>query len=75
MASTSRLEMEKFNSTDFDLWKLKIEELLVDEDHLVAISETKPTSMKNEEWAISKRKTISIIRICLVDSMLLNVSK
>jgi hypothetical protein len=30
MVSTSRLEMEKFNGTNFELWKLKMEDFLID---------------------------------------------
>jgi hypothetical protein len=29
MASSSRIEIEKFNGQNFDLWKIKIEYLLV----------------------------------------------
>jgi hypothetical protein len=32
MASTSRLETKKFNDTNFELWKLKMEDILVDQD-------------------------------------------
>ena len=30
MASNSRVEIEKFNGQNFELWKLKMEDLLVD---------------------------------------------
>jgi hypothetical protein len=32
MASSSRIEIEKFNGQNFELWKLKIEDLLVDRE-------------------------------------------
>jgi hypothetical protein len=32
MASNSKMEIEKFNGKSFQLWKLKIKDLLVDRD-------------------------------------------
>lgn len=75
MTSTSRLEMDKFNGTNFELWKLKIEDLLVDRDLQVAISRTKNFGMKDEERVVSKRKERSLIRPCLADLVLLDVSE
>jgi hypothetical protein len=56
MANTSRLEMDKFNDTNFDMWKLNMENIHIDRDLWVAIYRTKPTSMKYEEWVVLKRK-------------------
>jgi hypothetical protein len=45
MASTSRrIDMEKFNNNNFELWKLKMEDMLVDRDLWVAISSRKLVS-------------------------------
>jgi hypothetical protein len=67
--------MEKFNGTNFELWKLKMEDLLIDRDLWVAVSGTKPIGMKDEEWVVLERKVRSLIRLCLVDLVLLNVSE
>jgi hypothetical protein len=48
----SRLEMEKFNGTNFEPWKLKMEDLLVHRYLWVVVSRTKPTAMKDEEWVV-----------------------
>jgi hypothetical protein len=32
MASNSKMDIEKFNGKIFELWKLKMEDLLVDKD-------------------------------------------
>jgi hypothetical protein len=32
MASKSKMEIEKFNGQSFELWKLKMEDLLVEKD-------------------------------------------
>ena len=42
MAHKSILEMENLNGTNFELWKLKMDDLVVDIDIWVAISKTKP---------------------------------
>lgn len=75
MASTSRLKMDNFNGTNFDLWKLKLENFLVDRDLWVAVFGSKPIGMKYEEWEVLERKEISLIRLCLVDLVLLNISE
>ena len=43
MASTGKIEIEKFNGQSFELWKLKMEDLLVDKDQWIAVDmSTKP---------------------------------
>ena len=37
MASSSRIEIEKFNGKNFELWKLKMEDLLVDKEQWIAM--------------------------------------
>jgi hypothetical protein len=45
MASSSRIEIEKFNSKNFELWKLKMEDLLVDKEQWIVVDpSTQPTS-------------------------------
>jgi hypothetical protein len=75
MARNSRIKIKKFNGQNFDLWKLKIEDLLVDrEQWAVVCPGTMPTSMLTEEWEKLERRARSMIRLCLADSVLLNVS-
>lgn len=76
MSKTSRIEIKKFNGQKFELWKLKMEDLLVDQEQWVVVEpRTKPTGMPNEYWTIFDRNARSTIQLCLVDSVLLNVSK
>jgi hypothetical protein len=35
MASNSKMEIEKFNGKIFELWKLKMDDLLVDRDQWI----------------------------------------
>ena len=37
MASNSKMEIEKFNGQSFELWKLKMEDLLVDRDQWIMV--------------------------------------
>jgi hypothetical protein len=47
MESSSRIEIEKFNSKNFELWKLKMEDLLVDKEQWIHVDlGTQPTGMQ-----------------------------
>ena len=44
--SSSRVEIQKFNGYNFELWKLQMEDLLVDKEQWAAVDlGTKPTAM------------------------------
>ena len=74
--SSSRIEIEKFNGQNFELWKLKMEDLLVDKEQWAALDlGTKPTGVLTEDWEKLDRKARSTICLCLSDSILLNVSR
>ena len=75
MASTSRIDIDKFNRHNFELWKLKMEDLLVDQEQWIAVDPgTKPTATSQEDWDKLERRARSTIQLCLSDSVLLNVS-
>ncbi|MBY3556022.1 hypothetical protein HGI15_22025, partial [Modestobacter lapidis] len=90
--STSRVEIEKFNGKSFELWKLKMEDLLVDRDLWTVIEDPKPVIATDKEststdsaaekvtkeevavWEKLDRKARGLIRLCLSDSVLVNVA-
>eukprot|EP00253_Pinus_taeda_P003121 PITA_03121 len=75
MASSGKIEIQKFNGQSFELWKLKMEDLLVDKDQWIAVDPgTKTTGVTDEEWKKLDRKAKSTIRLCVSDLVLLNVS-
>ena len=75
MVRSGKIEIEKFNGQIFELWKLKMEDLLVDKDQCITVDPgTKPTGVSNEEWKKLERKEKSTIQLCVSDSVLLNVS-
>jgi hypothetical protein len=74
MASNSKMEIEKFNRKIFELWKLKMEDLLVDRDQWIAVDlGTAPTRTSTDDWKKMDQKAKITIRLCLSDSVLLNV--
>jgi hypothetical protein len=51
MASNSKMEIEKFNGKIFELWKLKMEYLLVDMDQWIVVDlGTEPTRTQVDDW-------------------------
>ena len=75
MSSNLKMEIEKFNGKSFEMWKLKMEDLLVDRDQWIPVDlGTSPTVTSADDWKKMDRKEKSTIRLCLSDSVLLNVS-
>ena len=49
MVSGGKIEIKKFNGQSFELWKLKMEDLLVDQDQWITVDPgTKSTAMSDE---------------------------
>lgn len=62
MANTSCIEIKKFNAKNFEPWKLKMKDLLIDRDQWVAVKPgANPTGMSQEEWDKLDRKSRSSI--------------
>eukprot|EP00253_Pinus_taeda_P014200 PITA_14200 len=76
MESSGKIEIAKFNGQSFELWKLKMEDLLVDKDQWITIDlSTKPMGMSDEEWKKLDQKEKGTIQLCVSYSILLNVSE
>eukprot|EP00253_Pinus_taeda_P030219 PITA_30219 len=74
MASSGKIEIEKFNGQSFELWKLKMEDPLVDKDQRIVVDpSTKPTGVSDEEWKKLDWKAKSTIRLCDLGLVLLSV--
>jgi hypothetical protein len=51
MANNSKMEIEKFNGKMFELWKFKMEDLLVDRDQWVVVDlGTAPIVNSGDDW-------------------------
>jgi hypothetical protein len=74
MASNLKIEIEKFNGQRFEMWKIKMEDLLVDRDQWIAVDPgTAPTRTSTDDWKKLDRKVKRTIYLCLSDLVLLNV--
>lgn len=74
MASMSRrINIENFNGTNFEVWKLKVEDMLVDRYLWIIVSSNKPLGMKQEDWDLADQNARGLIRLSLADSVMLNV--
>jgi hypothetical protein len=63
MANSSKIGIEKFNGHNFELWKLKMEDLLIDKEQRVTVDPgTAPMSMSVEDWKKLDRKAKSTIQ-------------
>jgi hypothetical protein len=76
MASNSKMEINKFNGKSFELWKLKMEDPLVDRDQWIMVDlGTAPTGTSADDWKELDQKAKRTIQLCLYNSILLNVSE
>jgi hypothetical protein len=73
---SSKFEVEKFSGkNNFELWKLKMRDLLVQQglQKTLAGKSKKPTAMTEWEWEDLDAKALSTIRLCLVDEVMSNI--
>jgi hypothetical protein len=62
MARNLKMEIEKFNGKNFELWKLKMEYLLVDKDQWITVDPgTAPTRNSTNDWKKLGQKEKSTI--------------
>ena len=74
MVRSGKIKIEKFNGQIFELWKLKMEDLLVDKDQWIMVDPgTKPTTMSDEDWVKLDQKEKRTIRLHISYSVLFNV--
>lgn len=73
-SSSSRVEIEKLDtSSNFNLWKQRVYDLLTEKDLSLTLDGPKPESVNDSEWTRLHKKTASVIRSCLSDSALYRV--
>ena len=77
MASSSyeKMEVEKFNGSNFELWKLKMEDFLEDHDLWEVTSlDVRPATISQADWDLKDQKAKGLIRLYLADLDLLKCS-
>ena len=68
MVSNSRVEIKKFNGQNFELWNIKMEDLLVAKEQWAAVDlGTIPVATSTEDWEKVNRKESSVIHLYLSD--------
>ena len=75
---SSKFEVEKFNDKNsFALWKLKMQDLLVQQGLQKALDGkiNKLTSMTDEDWEDLDARALSTIFLCLRDEVLFNIAE
>jgi hypothetical protein len=73
---SSKFEVEKFNGkNNFELWKLKMQDLLVQQGLQKALAgQVKETrDMSNKDWEDLDARALSTIHLCLADEVLFNI--
>jgi hypothetical protein len=60
MEEDGKFRVEKFNSQNYQLWKMKMEYYLYKKDLFLPLGgiEKKSTTMKDEEWEVLDRKAL-----------------
>jgi len=57
MASSSKIEIERFNGQNFELWRLKMEDILIYQEQWTTVClGTEPTGMSMKEWEKLERR-------------------
>ncbi|KAH9318088.1 hypothetical protein KI387_019857, partial [Taxus chinensis] len=75
MAEDSKYKVEKFDSCNYQLWKIQVEDYLYHKYlYLPFDMNVKPMKMTDEEWNIIDRKALGSIRLSLTTSLALNIT-
>eukprot|EP00253_Pinus_taeda_P005631 PITA_05631 len=77
MVEDGKFRVKKFNSQNFSVWKMQMEDYLDKKDlYLPLGGKTKiPTGMTDEEWNLLDRKALGTVWLCLIASVAFNISK
>jgi hypothetical protein len=75
MSEDGKFRVEKFNSQNYQLWKMQMEDYLYHKDLFLPLSGVakKPVAMKDEEWEILDRNPLGMIGLSLAASMDFNI--
>ena len=67
--------IEKFDGTDFAYWRMQSEDYLYGKKLHLPLLETKPETMKDEDWNLLDRQVLGVIRLTLSRSVVHDVVK
>jgi hypothetical protein len=77
MAEDGKFRVEKFNSQNYQLWKMQMDDYLYQKDIFLPLGgiAKKSMAMKDEEWEVLDRKALGMIWLSLEASVDFNISK
>jgi hypothetical protein len=77
MVEYGKFRVKKFNSQNYQLWKMQMKDYLYQKDLFLPLGEItkKSMTMKNKEWEVLDRKELGTIRLSLEESIAFNISK
>ena len=77
MAKNGKCRVEKFNTPNFLLWKMQMEDYLYQKDLYLPFNgkTKKPSTMTDAKWEILNRKALRTVRLCLAASVAFKISK
>ncbi|KAG9450355.1 hypothetical protein H6P81_010320 [Aristolochia fimbriata] len=68
-------KIEKFDGSNYQLWRMQIEDHLYEKQLHLPLIGVKPAEMKADEWALLDRRALAVVRMSLTQSVAFNVSK
>ena len=73
-SSYEKMGVEKFNGSNFELWKLKMEDFLEDHDLWeVNLLDVRLATISQVDWDLKDWKAKGLIRLYLANLVLLNI--
>ncbi|KAK3023701.1 hypothetical protein RJ639_044002 [Escallonia herrerae] len=75
MAEEGKGKIEKFNSINFQWWKMQVEDYLYQKNLYLPLVGEKLEVMNANEWAILDRKALAIVRLSLIPQVAFNIFK
>ncbi|KAG9445072.1 hypothetical protein H6P81_016412 [Aristolochia fimbriata] len=68
-------KIEKFDGSNYQWWRMQIEDHLYEKQLHLPLIGVKPAEMKADEWALLDRRALAVVWMSLTQSIAFNVSK
>ena len=72
---SSNIGIEKFDESDFDFWKMHIEDCLYQKGLHEPLLGVKPDTMTTKQWKLKDRQALRLIRLKLSRNVAFNIIK
>ena len=77
MAEEGKFRIKKFNSQNYQLWKMQMEDYLYQKYLYLPLGRKskQPAAMKDGEWEVLDRNALGTIQMCLASLVAFNILK